>query len=301
VLDFAGHLIFDFVVANKDDPAQPGCSPRPKPDLVAFKSIVADLAALRTKLVTGQLGANKVATFGVPLGVHPGLKDATTAIGVRQAMKSFLETHISGQRLDAMAIVGVPAGAPAPWIFLSILRVPPGVLTTLPNGLIVPVAGPALDGQQLAQMLNPGGSMQVAPIPHTNNRNSITCKNAAISSTSLPIVARSGSSTAELFASPQPAADKTKDILDLIADPMRSHFFNTDCVSCHTETRRAMDLLQIKDISGIDSAVLPKRDYTVRNFGWSPPIDGLQAVATKRTAAETAAVVAFINSQLLTH
>jgi hypothetical protein len=292
VLDIAGHLIFDFLLQDATA-AQAGCFPRKTPDTVAFKAIVADLVTLRTKLSNGQLGANRVMTSGVPLGVHPGLADATTAIGVRQAMKSFLEAHISGDKLDAMAIAGVPAGAQAPWIFLSMLR--------LPNGLVVPVPGPTLDGQQTAQMFNPGGGdLQVIPVPHTNNLNSITCNNAAIPNTSFPISARNGSSTTELFVNPAPPADKTRAILDLIADPTRSHFFNTDCISCHTETRRAMDLLQIQSIPGIDPAVLPKGAYTVRNFGWSPPSDGpIQAIVTKRAAAETAAVVAFINSKLL--
>jgi hypothetical protein len=292
VLDIAGHLIFDFLLPDAAA-AQAGCFPRKTPDSVAFKAIVADLVTLRTKLGSGQFGANRVMTSGVPLGVHPGLADATTAIGVRQAMKSFLEAHISSQKLDAMAIAGVPAGAQAPWIFLSMLR--------LPNGLVVPVRGPTLDGQQTAQMFNPGGGdLQVVPVPHTNNLNPITCKNAAAPDTSFPIGARSGLSTTDLFVNPAPPAEKTRAVLDLIADPARSHFFNTDCISCHTETRRAMDLLQIQSIPGIDPAVLPKGAYTVRNFGWSPPSDGpIQAVVTKRAAAETGAVVAFINSKLL--
>jgi hypothetical protein len=88
----------------------------------------------------------------------------------------------------------------------------------------------------------------------------------------------------------------------VIADPTKSHFFNTDCVSCHTETRRARSLLQANNVPGIDPAVLPKTDWTLRNFGWSPPIEGpVQAVATRRTGAETDAVVAFINSQVLNH
>jgi hypothetical protein len=97
-----------------------------------------------------------------------------------------------------------------------------------------------------------------------------------------------------------PAANRTKEILDLISDPARSHFFNTDCVSCHTETRRAIGLLQVQSFDGIDSTALPPGDWTVRNFGWSSALDGpIRATVTKRTAAETAAVVAFINSQVL--
>ena len=84
----------------------------------------------------------------------------------------------------------------------------------------------------------------------------------------------------------------------MIADPVKSHFFNTDCVSCHTETQRAIDILKPADIPGIDPAALPKDPWNVRNFGWSPAGE-LQATVTRRTAAETAAVVAYINSELL--
>jgi hypothetical protein len=300
VHDIAGHLIFDFTRAP-NVPAQADCFRRPLPDLDAFETIVADLAALRTKLSDGQLGANKIMTAGVPLGVQPGLADATTANNVRQEIKSFLERHISAQRLDAMAIAGLPAGAHAPWIFLSMQKVPPGSVPALPNGGFVPVHGPTLDGQQFAQMLESAGTNpRVVPTPQTNNLNPITCRNAAVSSSSLPIAQRTGVSTASLFVTPAPAPDKTKQILDVIVDPNRSHFFNTDCVSCHTETRRAMELLNTKDIPGIDSAALPNGPWAVRNFGWSPAAKGsFQATVTRRTAAETTAVVTFINSGLL--
>ena len=293
VHDIAAHLIFNFV-AGVEAPTQPGCFPRFIPDLVVFKEIVAELAALRTQLSEGQLGANKITTSGSPLGVHPGLLDATTSSNVRQEMKTFLERHLSGQRLAAMAIMGLPKGAPAPWIFLSMLN--------LPNGDFIPVHGPALDGQQFAQMLNPvGAAERVVPTPHTNNRKPATCMNgAALPVGGPPIAERQGSSTADLFANPPPPPSRIEEILDLIADPAKSHFFNTDCVSCHTDTRRGMDLLNIRDIPGIDAALLPNGPWNVRNFGWSPPIEGpVQATVTRRTAAETAAVVAFINGGLL--
>jgi hypothetical protein len=299
--DMAGHLIFDFTLEKPNAPAQAGCLPRRLPDLDTFNAIVADLSALRTKLSDGLLGAHKVTTSGIPLGVHPGLADATTANNFRGEIKSFLEKHISGRRLDAMAIAGLPAGAHAPWIFLSMVELPPGVDPALPNGGFDPVHGPTLDGQQFAQMLEPDGSVpRVVPEPHTNNLNPITCENAAAPTASLPIAKRRGVSTADLFVTPPPPADKTKEILDVIADPAKSHFFNTDCVSCHTETRRAMDLLNTKDIPGIDSAALPNGQWDVRNFGWSPaPKGSVQATVTRRTATETAAVVTFINSELL--
>jgi hypothetical protein len=184
---------------------------------------------------------------------------------------------------------------------LSMRNLHPGDLPALPNGGVVPVHGPALDGQQFAQMLAPVGSTPgVVPEPHANNLNPATCRNAALSPASLPNDMRKGLSTSALFVSPRPADATTQQIVALIADPAESHFFNTDCVSCHTETRRAMGLLQTRSFPGINPAVLPPGDWTVRNFGWSPPIEGpIQGVVTRRTAAETGAVVSFINSQIL--
>ena len=301
VHDIAAHLIFDFTLEKQDPPAQAGCLPRRLPDLDALKAIVTDLAALRTKLSEGRLGADKVTTSGVPLGVHPGLGDATTAGNVRQEIKSFLEKHISSKRLDAMSIVGLPAGAAAPWIFLAMAGVPPGVDPALPQGGFVPVHGPALDGRQFAQMLESDGtSPRVVPEPHTTNLQPITCENTAVSAPGLPVSKGAGVSTADLFVAQPPPADKTKEILDVIADPARSHFFNTDCVSCHTETRRAMELLKVKDLPGVDQAALPSDPWNVRNFGWGPAAKGpAQATVTRRTAAETDAVVRFINSEVL--
>lgn len=301
VLDIAGHLIFDFVTPTPAPPAQPGCLPRQSPDAPAFNSVVLDLANLRDKLRDGQLGTNKIDTSGAALGVHPGLLDPTTATNFRREVVSFLERHISGQRLDAMAIAGLPDGTPAPWIFLSMLKVPGGIVPALPNGGFLPVHGPALDGdQQFAELLQPVGlNPRVVPDPHTNNLNPITCKHAAVSATILPIANRSGVATAELFAQSPTSTDRTKEILEVIADPAKSHFFNTDCVSCHTETRRAMDLQNVKDIPGINPAALPNGQWNIRNFGWSPSGKGVQATVTRRTANETASVVTFLNAELL--
>src|SRR5271165_7091939 len=121
VLDIAGHLIFDFITATPDPPAQADCFPRFVADMSVFAPVATDAAALRTKLNNGQLGPHSISTVGVPLGVHPGLADPANANAVRNEMLAFLERHISAQRLGSMAIAGLPAGAPAPWIFLSLL------------------------------------------------------------------------------------------------------------------------------------------------------------------------------------
>lgn len=294
VLDIAGHLIFDFVILPPDPALSVDCFPRFQPNMNTFNPVVADVTALRTKLNNGQLGPHPVLTAGVPLGVHPGLADPATANSVRNEMLSLLEKHLPNASLGSMAIAGLPANASAPWIFLSIL----GDRT----GNFFPVHGPTLDGsQQFAQMLNPVNvSPRVVPEPHTNNLNPITCKNAAVSPTSLPLAQRSGVSTSTVFATPAPSDVQTKQILDTVADPTKSFFFNTDCISCHTETRRAMDLLKVTDVPGINPAVLPNGQWDVRNFGWGDAGKaGMQATVTRRTANETAAVVTFINSQLL--
>jgi hypothetical protein len=294
VLDIAGHLIFDFVILPPDPAFAVDCFQRFQPDIKAFNPVVADVEALRTKLSNGQLGPHAVSTAGVPLGIHPGLADPSTANNVRNEMLSFLERHISAQQLGSMAIAGLPANDSKPWIFLSILGDR--------KGHFGPAHGPTLDGAlQFAQMLNPAGTdPRVVPEPHTNNLNPITCKNAAVSPTSLPIAQRRGVSTSEVFAIPALSADQTKQILDTIADPTKSFFFNTDCISCHTETRRAMDFLKVTDIPGINPAALPSGQWDVRNFGWSPSGKGpAQATVTRRMAAETSAVVTFINSELI--
>jgi hypothetical protein len=190
-----------------------------------------------------------------------------------------------------MAIAGLPDGKPAPWIFLSILGDH--------KGGFGPVHGPTLDGsdKQFAQLLNPVGSpVRVVPEPHTNNLNPITCKNAAVSAASLPIASRKGVATSAAFASPAPSDEQVRQILDTVADPQKSFFFNTDCISCHTETRRAMDLLKVTAVPGISPAVLPGGQWDVRNFGWGDAGKGMAPTVTRRAANETSAVVTFINA-----
>ena len=89
-----------------------------------------------------------------------------------------------------------------------------------------------------------------------------------------------------------------KETVDVIADPTRSHFFNTNCVSCHTDTRRTLDLIKHAKIPGVDPAVLPKEKWNVRNFGWFRPSCAIRWKPPRQDArrAETGAVVNFINA-----
>jgi hypothetical protein len=304
--DVTAHLIFSFI-AGFDDPAQPGCSARAKPDIEAFWKVAADFAALRDQLQNGDFGGVKVKTDGALLGVHPGLANSATAKPLRDALVAVLERHLSGARLTAMAVMGLADNGPEPWIFLAMAPVGPGVVPNLPDGGFVPVRGPMLDGVQFAQALSVlDRPHQVIPTPATDNLNPVTCKNAALAAgpATLPLAERKGLATAKLFdigdhprVTPALAA-KINQTVELISDPTRSHFFNTDCISCHTNTRRALDLLKHANIPGVDPAVLPKEKWNVRNFGWFPSFlrrGAIEATATGRSAAETAAVVEFIN------
>jgi hypothetical protein len=180
-------------------------------------------------------------------------------------------------------------------MFLSMLEVPPGAAPQLPKGGFVPVRSPAMDGAQFTEALTAAGGFAVEPEPAPNNLNPITCAHGALNPP-LAIDARKGAATAELFDSPPPSDGRVKQVVDLIADPTRSHFFNTDCVSCHTETRRAMTMLNETRATGVDADVLPKSDWNVRNFGWFPSAPAAQETATRRTAAETEAVLQFIEA-----
>ncbi|MGH6842509.1 MAG: hypothetical protein ACREDV_10530, partial [Methylocella sp.] len=292
--DIAGHFVFNITLATKDPPAQEGCLPRNKADDDAFKKIVADFADLKKKLAAGDFG-EKIETGG-PLGVHPGLASGKTKKALRDALKSVLENNLSGQRLSSMAIMGLED--PEPWIFLATAK--------FPDGKFHPAPGVMLDGEQehKAEMLSRrSGTLEILPKPVTNNLNPITCRNGATPSP-LPIDERKGVSTAQLFGNGALTGQKARDVADRIANTEQSHFFNTDCVSCHTETRRPMSVLGVTSFNGIDPEVLPQDDWNVRNFGWftlSPFLGRapVRATVTRRTETETAAVLNFINDKIL--
>ncbi|KRP88703.1 hypothetical protein AOQ73_27905 [Bradyrhizobium pachyrhizi] len=290
VHDTAGHLIFSFNL--EPDPPLDGCAPFPrfKPDDEAFKAIVRDIAALRDQLAAGKFGNVKVSTAG-DMNVHPGLVGAS-AKPFRDAIKALLEKHLSPQRLNTMAVMGI--SPPEPWVFVSMLRVPKAGL--------IPVPGPTLDGLHAAQMFSIVGETHVVPRPVTNNENPVTCRHAALQNPPLPPTDRKGVSTADFIDANVPSS-RVLEIVNVIADARKSHFFNTDCVSCHTETAQPLTRkVQNFTVPGVNRAVLPKEDWNVRNFGWFPSfLHGGPAAATitRRAAAETADVVTFINSQLL--
>ena len=297
VHDIAAHLIFSYSLRKEaDPPAAESCLPRPKPDMAAFQPVISDAVALRDQLAAGTFGKAKVNTAG-PLNVHPGLRGASAA-PFKDALQAFLEKHLVSARLTSMAVMGL--NEPEPWIFIAMQKIefPPesGKL------VFVQVSSPTLDGTQAAQMLNFRGGPQVVPAPVTNNLNPITCRHAAFQKPPQPIGERKGVATAQ-FIDGKASAARVREIVDIIADPKKSHFFNTDCVSCHTDTAQPLQRLGKKfTVPGVAPAVLPKEDWNVRNFGWftsaQNPGPAVPTV-TRRTATETAEVVEFINRELL--
>ena len=294
VHDIAAHLIFSYSALPPDPPAAEGCLPRPKPDMAAFQPVIRDTIALRDQLAAGKFGRARVNTAG-PLNVHPGLV-GRSAVPFRDALKEFLEKHLVSARLTSMAVMGL--NTPEPWIFIAMQKVPIGE----GKFAFVPVAGPMLDGAQVAQMLSFRGGRQVVPAPVNNNQNPITCRHAAFQKPPQPTSERKGVATAA-FIDGRASAFRIREIADIIADPKKSHFFNTDCISCHTDTAQPLIRLRRRfTVRGVAPAVLPKEDWNVRNFGWFTSVRrGGPAVptATRRTATETAEVVTFINQELL--
>ena len=291
VLDIAAHLIFSFA-SGREGPAAEGCFPRPVADMEKLAAIAKDAVALKAKLASGGIGGVKISTHDALLGVHPALKSGKAAAGFRSEVLAFLNRHLPTGHLSSMAIAGLPGESGEPWIFLAMVENP------AEPGKFLPVPGPALNPVDMAagefgQMLSFLGGGEIAPAPAPNNLNAITCKHTALRPP-LPAEGRKGLATAELIGRDADPA-RIREIVSLIGDPKRSHFFNTDCLSCHTDTRLGVGVDGVS-FPGIDSAALPRGPYNVRNFGWFP---GGGATATNRTLQEALESAAYLNEQVL--
>jgi hypothetical protein len=282
VHDVAAHLVFNYVL-RFDPPPAAGAPPKAVPDRERFSAIVTDLKALKA-----DLAAAGIATTG-KLTVHPGFTQ--DAASFRDKVKGLLAKHLSAERLAAVAFMGLEP--PEPWIFFAM---------TNKDGALAKSPHPSLGGES-AQMLTFRGGTHVMPPPM--NRNLETGQ---------------GVSTASLFGSnveevlnnpvlPNHSRPTHADIPDIIANPQRSTFFNTDCVSCHSESARRKELALAQadttfryvpsiGISSVDEGLLPKDRWNVRNFGWFP-VGPLTATATMRTANEAAESAEYINREYL--
>jgi hypothetical protein len=324
VHDIAAHLIFEFSTGTDRPPAKPGCLPRPQPDFALSKRVLQGLVEVRAKV-------GEEATSGKPLGVHPGLADPATARKVRGAMKELLQRHLTDRHLGFMTITTVQEDRIGPdatkrWIFMAManLKKHPEIDPHSPHSGFIALHAPTLDGQQYAEMFSENNTLQnrVVPTPYANNGVNrvghfmITCQNAANPVAEPPIDQRIGYATADILSKrqlvklqpvdqPYPDDDVMRGVLNTIAEPDRSHVFNTDCVSCHTETVIWQERWP-GPIPGIDPCALPGDNrYNLRAFGWAPvqfdqPTvkEIVRPTVSRRAANETAKVLKFVNDIL---
>ncbi len=304
VHDVAMHIIYDYHSSREQ--GAPGTIPKSIPDEAKVKSILDDLVALKSVSLAAGVDTNK------PLGIHPAL--AENVENFEQNVADFLSTHLSASRFNSGAIMGLDNGGPEPWLFLSMTRSPenPAQFRPVPS----PGLGSfAVSSPELSQMVSFIDTPRVQPAPSTTNLMDIS--NSVVT----PEDQRRGVSTAVLFTS-EALNEKASigvdsngvqvrhesitnaDVVDIVANPEISHFFNTDCISCHTETTRKNSLsipfgeqafTPAEGVQGLSEDVSPgTQRWNVRNFGWFRS----QNTITLRTANETAEVVEFIRTEL---
>jgi hypothetical protein len=275
VHDFTAHLVFDFSA-----PPATSAPQRAIPDRKAFNEILNDLRDIKN------FCENSGASTKGLLSVHPGL--AKKAKETRDKLVSLLKKHLSENRLRAVSFMGIDR--PEPWIFFAMTR-------SNSNGTLRLFAPPSIQ-PATAQMLSFRGIDRVVPQPNLLEHKVSTAMLFAPNVTSRldqPVSAELGSV-------------RLRDIPAIIANPQTAHFFNTDCVSCHSESTRR-NTLKISDdspfsfkrptsVDGVDETLIPKDLWNVRNFGWGVERTGkVVATISTRTANETAESVAFINKE----
>jgi hypothetical protein len=282
--DVTTHLVFSFV-KQPDPPSQEGGRAVPTPDRDAFRAIVADLKDLKKGLEN-----QSIATAG-KLTVHPGFQKSGDSFAAK--VRLFLLKHLNANRLSAVAFMGIDP--PEPWIFFTMRRTSDGFKLS---------PFPAL-GNNPAQMLLMLSSTPVTPAPTTTNVDPTRGVHTSL------LFSRTIKNQLETPVFGDLPSLKFKNIPDFIANPNRSNFFTTDCVSCHTESTRRIKLgigtVQSEfqydrpdGVSSIDEALLPTNDWNLRNFGWFPSgAAGGVPTATMRTANEAADSADFINRNYL--
>ena len=266
VHDLAAHLVFGYFTG-------------PAP----FKADQAKLAEVLKDL--GDLKAASPAPTAGPLGVHPGLKAGNAAFAAK--VKAFIAKWTAPSKGPLAAISFMGIDTPEPWIFFA--------LKPAAGGRFVPAAQPTLGGSH-AQMISFRGAIEIAP--RSTGMNTGSAGKIVSTASLFDDVLAGNLDEAAAAGLPQPLR---KDIPNYVANPRFAHVFNTDCVSCHTETTRR-ELLSLSDhagtfryarpdgISGVDPAVVPRDDWNVRNFGWFRQ----DATITLRAANEIAESVAAI-------
>lgn len=283
--DRAAHMIFSFIggIPKPQEICIKQPLPKVDPDFIHFRATLAAFVSLRDDLAKGTFGATPITTQGL-LDIHPALADPKARKPFRDRLVEILDKNLSAGQLGSMAAMGLPKSDPEPWIFIAMQRQPG-------TGKLVAVPSPALDGNGIAELVRFFGD-KVIPAPISDNLNE------TMTICSRPPSDRKGVSTATLLKA-SPSEQDTITLTNIIADPSKSHFFNTDCVSCHTETRLLRSKSPTTKIEGVADTVLPKDRWNVRNFGWGREAGGdMRPTITRRTATETAEVVKAANALL---
>ncbi|MEO1273934.1 MAG: di-heme-cytochrome C peroxidase [Pseudomonadota bacterium] len=297
VRDEAVHLVYTFGA-----PQPSSCPFHVSPsaaDIAAFGQAIDALAEIKAALATE--------TDGLPLGVHPAFAAGEGAALV-DLVGDFVAEFLTEDRLSALSIAGLPErGGPEPWIFIALNRTPEGFVAVPSPGVVQPDDAPPVARQMLSFL----GGDRVVPAGQTRNRLPVDClANFILPALGQPQpVAADGVSTSPLFE--DLSLEAAEEIGAVIADASAAHFFNTDCVSCHTETRRTLDAgadpVAFAAAAGLDPEALPRnptsggfQNWNVRAFGWYPgfPDDvpgAAVATAVRRTATETAEVLHCLN------
>jgi hypothetical protein len=188
---------------------------------------------------------------------------------IKNLIKTFTNTPSR-----AIAFMGLQNGGPEPWTFFA---------GQVNNGVFTAIPGPAHG--QMQQTLSFGGDGPV------------------VQKSKLPV------STDPLFSigSDQLSADQ-RTLAFKIENPKQQFFFNTDCISCHTASSRTADL-QLGDKGEISARLAVPANITgyvakteaqddtwnLRNFGYF----GAKPTVSGRTAAETVAVVQWLNQNVV--
>ena len=310
VRDEAIHLVYEF--SSVKDETAVLCPLRSLPnesDIAAFGAALDDLIAIKAALA-----AEGVTTEGQPLGVHPAFDRPETAAILTGMLENFIATHLPQQRLIGLSVAGLPAGMPEPWIFAALNRDPEtGGFKALPAPALEQPSGNS-GTPKVRQMVSflRGSQGEVVPPALTRNLLPVDCLMnpilAQIEGASQPTVDE-GVSTTELFDGGN-SAEAARRVAEVIADPTRAHFFNTDCVSCHTETRREIDAAADQNVKAREIAaahnIAPDTmpagmgfsNWNVRAFGWFPGFPQQQdakETVVRRTATETAEVLECLN------
>jgi len=293
--DMAAHVVFNFTT---------NLTGKFVPDEKAFRAVVEDLKKIKAQVET------KVPTKG-QLNVHPGFGAGAPMV---QLLRDLVSKHLTNERLAVISFMGIEN--PEPWIFFPFRKEADGTFAVgeVRGGFSSPTNAQAFGFRV--------GDGLVHPVPTLNPQTGEGLSTAILFQDDIA----QRLDTPLLPGATQPAlkALKISDLADRVANPVLHNNFNTDCISCHTETTRSQELklgsaaagvaFVVPDgiTAGVHKEVLPflegtNDSWNVRNFGWGlnffkqrKPGQRFQATATRRTANEAAESAAFINNEYIT-